>query len=451
MTYARWAPAAVFVLGAALRLYGLGEWSLWEDEETTIFFSYHPHRHFPKAFPTYFLILGHLFEHTGCSVLAGRLLSAFFGIASLALTYGIARRFEGPRVALVALLVVSLSPGHLFFSQSIRYYGLTYLLEVAAAWLLLEGSRRRQLWLVLSSLVACAVAVTCHRSAALLPLVFIAYQAWLAFRTRSVWHVMALAMLALLGLASSVYLWVRIYKTLVPGDEWRLASARDPLHMLTTMAFYFGAPALILAVIGAWREMRRARHIEAAFFCLLAVVPVLGLVVLTVVDTMNVTYYYGLIAFAGLAVLAGYGAEVTSTWRPAVRWAAGAAAVAYYVVVLGAYFGPSHGDRPRWQDAAEYIAAQGAAGVQPIYSTVPGTIAFYLGVPPDKTMGHPWVKGWPSALPDEGAPAWLVAERRLLTPAEMQTLESRCRQAAQFPSTMLARDRTLVVYRCGPT
>jgi hypothetical protein len=451
MTPARWAPAAVFVLGAALRLYGLGEWSLWEDEETTIFFSYHPDRGFPRAFPTYFLILGHLFDHTGCSVLAGRLLSAFFGIASLALTYGIARRFEGPRVALVALLAVSLSPGHLFFSQSIRYYGLTYLVEVAAAWLLLEGNRRQRLWLLLLALVACAVAITCHRSAALLPLVFIAYQAWLAFRTRSLWHVMALATMALPGLVAAIYLRVGIYKTLVGGDEWRLVSARDPLHMLTALAFYFGAPALILVVIGAWREIRRPRHAETAFFGLLAVVPVLGLVGLTAFDTINVTYYYGLVAFAGLAVLAGYGAEVAATWRPAIRWAAGAAAVAYYVAVLGAYFGPSYGDRPRWRDAAEYIAAKGGAGVQPIYSTVPGTIAFYLGVPPDKTMGHPWVKPWPAAPPDEGVAAWLVAERRLLTPAEIQTLESRCREAAQFPSTMLVRDRTLVVYRCGPT
>jgi predicted membrane-bound mannosyltransferase len=133
MTYARWAPAAVFVLGAALRLYGLGEWSLWEDEETTIFFSYHPHRPFPNAFPTFFLILGHLFDYTGCSVLAGRLLSASFGIGSLALTYGIVRRFEEPRVALVALMAISVSPGHLFWSQSIRYYGLALAILLAPA------------------------------------------------------------------------------------------------------------------------------------------------------------------------------------------------------------------------------------------------------------------------------------------------------------------------------
>ncbi len=450
MTYARWAPAAVFVLGAALRLCGLDEWSLWEDEETTIFFSYHPHRFFPRAFPTYFLILRSLFDYTGCSVFAGRLLSASFGIASLALTYGIARRFSGPRVALVALLVVSVSPGHVFWSQSIRYYGLTYLVELTAAWLLLEGNRRQRLWLVLASLVAAVFAISCHRSAALLLPVLITYQGWLAIRFRSRWHVLALASLVLPVLFGFVYLRAEALNTLDAGDFWRLASARDPLHFLTAGAFYFGAPALALAVIGAWREIRRPRNDEAWFFSLLAVLPISALVALTMFDTINVTYYYGFISFAGLAVLAGYGSEMTWTWRPAVRHAAIAATVVYYVVVLGEYFGPSYGDRPRWRDAAHYIAAHRGSDPEPVYATVPGAIAFYLGVPPDKTMGHPQVKGWPKVWPEVTA-AWFVAERRLVTPADKQRLESACHEAAQFASTMLVRDRTVVVYRCGPT
>jgi hypothetical protein len=449
MTYARWAPAAVFVLGAALRLYGLGEWSLWEDEETTIFFSYHPDRSFPTAFPTFFLILGLLFDYTGCSVLAGRLLSASFGIGSLALTYGIVRRFEGPRVALVALMAISVSPGHLFWSQSIRYYGLAYLIQLMAVWLLLEGNRRRRLWLVLSALVASAVAITCHRSAALLLPVLIAYEAWLAWRSKSRWHLAALAILVVPAVLALVVLRVEVYGTIDAGDSWRLALARDPLHVSTTGAFYFGAPALALAIIGAWREFPRPRHDETWLFGLLAVVPIAAQLGLTMLDTINVTYYYGLIAFAGLAVLAGYGAEAMLTWRPVVRRAAIAAAVVYYVVVLVAYYGPSYGDRPRWRDAAGYIAAHRGPDPEPVYATVPGVIAFYLGVPPDQTMGHPQVKDWPEVLPEADGAAWFVAERRLLTPADTLRLTSTCREAAQFASTMLVRDRTVVVYRCG--
>jgi hypothetical protein len=167
-------------------------------------------------------------------------------------------------------------------------------------------------------------------------------------------------------------------------------------------------------------------------------------------DTINVTYYYGLIAFAGLAVLAGYGAQTMLTWRPALRQAATAAVVVYYLMVLVAYYGPSYGDRPRWRDAAGYIAAHRGAHPEPIYATVPGVVAFYLGVPPDQTMGHPQVKGWPAVLPEADAAAWFVAERRVLTPADREQLASTCREAAQFASTMLVRDRTVVVYRCGP-
>ena len=97
---ARWRPVLLTVLIAvALRLYGLGEWSLWEDEETTIYFSYHTEKSFPRSFPTFFLLLGHTFRYTGCSVLVGRLLSAAIGVLSLFLIYGVARRFtssDGP-------------------------------------------------------------------------------------------------------------------------------------------------------------------------------------------------------------------------------------------------------------------------------------------------------------------------------------------------------------------
>jgi len=164
-----------------MRLYGLGEWSLWEDEETTIFFSHHPDQRFPRIFPVFFVLLGWLYDVTGVSVLAGRLLAASFGILSLALTYAIARRFAGERVALVALVLVALSPGHLFWSQSIRYYGLALCLQLASIWLLLEGARRLMPVLSIASAATLALAVATHISALLLLPGQAAYLLWLAW------------------------------------------------------------------------------------------------------------------------------------------------------------------------------------------------------------------------------------------------------------------------------
>ena len=151
--------AAVLLAATAMRLYGLGEWSLWEDEETTIFFSHHPERGFPTTFPVFFALLGWLYDITGVSVLAGRLLAAAFGVISLALTYLLARRFAGEGVALTAVVLVAVSPGHLFWSQSIRYYSLALCVQLASIWLLLEGTRRLMPLLSIASAVTLRMAI----------------------------------------------------------------------------------------------------------------------------------------------------------------------------------------------------------------------------------------------------------------------------------------------------
>ncbi len=309
---ARWRPVLLTVLIAvALRLYGLGEWSLWEDEETTIYFSYHTEKSFPRSFPTFFLLLGHTFRYTGCSVLVGRLLSAAIGVLSLFLIYGVARRFTSPSVALTALIAVAISPGHLFWSQSIRYYGLVICLQTIAIWLFLEGIRRRHAFITACSLAAIALAMTVHVSAVLIVPVFAVYLVWVAWRrglTTST--TIAIACLLAATLAVAFRQAPMFSAMLTSGTSYMLASARSPVHVLVTAGFYFGPPAIMLAALGAWRQ-RTAHSDEVCFFGLLAAMPVVMLLTLAALNVINVTYYYGLIALVGFAVLAGYGVEAS--------------------------------------------------------------------------------------------------------------------------------------------
>jgi 4-amino-4-deoxy-L-arabinose transferase-like glycosyltransferase len=446
---AGWVVGAVLLAATAMRLYGLGEWSLWEDEETTIFFSHHPDRRFPRAFPIFFVLLGWLYDITGVSVLAGRLLSASFGILSLALTYAIARRFAGERVALAALVLAAVSPGHLFWSQSIRYYGLVLCLQLASIWLLLEGIRRLKPALSIASPVTLALAAATHISALLLLPVQGAYLFWLAWwgglKGRRGMNI-AVAAAGLAALAVS-----RLNRTanvMASSKAYVFSAGVDPLHLVVTGVFYFGLPAVALAAIGAWR-VRTARGPESALFLLLGLGLPAGLVALTFLKSINVTYYYGLVALPGVAILAGFGVEWVAARRRRDLIMVALACFAYYVPVLAAYYGPSYGDRPRWREAAALVGqAQSSTPELPVFAQVPGVVAFYLGVPPDQTMGHPSVTGWRPETDVLGHRGLYVLEDRLLTGASRDQFQKFCTLVGRVDSRMLVRDRAVVVYVC---
>jgi hypothetical protein len=446
----RWLVAVVLVVGAAMRLYGLGEWSLWEDEETTIFFSHHPDRRFPRIFPIFFVLLGWLYNVTGVSVLAGRLLAATFGILSLALTYLVARRFAGDRVALAALVLVAVSPGHLFWSQSIRYYGLALCLQLASIWMLLEATRRLKPVLSIASTVTLALAVATHISALLLLPVQAAYLVWLSWSggvrgRRGMTIAVAAASLAALALSRLN----RTTNVMAASKAYVSSTGIDPVHLVMTGVLYFGLPAVALAVIGAWR-VKSARSPTAVFFVLLGLGLPAGLVALTFLKSINVTYYYGLVALVGASVLAGHGIDWVATRGRATITAVVLACAAFYVPVLAAYYGAAYGDRPRWRDAGPLIVqAQSSDPGLPVFAQVPGVIAFYLGVPPDQTMGHPSVTGWPPEGGVLGQRGLYVFEDRLLTGAPRQQLEQACTLLGRVDSRMLVRDRAVVVYLCG--
>ena len=128
------------------------------------------------------------------------------------------------------------------------------------------------------------------------------------------------------------------------------------------------------------------------------------------------------------------------------------ACAAFYVPVLAAYYGPAHGDRPRWREAAVLVQqARSTNPDLPVFAQVPGVVAFYLGVPPDETMGHPSVTGWRPQSDAREQPGIYVFEDRLLSGASRERFVRACSMIGRVDSRMLVRDRTVVVYRCGPT
>ncbi|AQL42033.1 hypothetical protein BV210_04570 [Halorientalis sp. IM1011] len=163
------ALAGIVVLGAALRLYGLGVESIWVDEAITLRFvanhgplellwvipSEQPH------LPPYYVFLDLWVAAFGTGATAVRFPSAVFGILSLPLLYLLGRELFDRKTGLVATLVFAIAPFQLYYAQETRMYSLWTLLTLlsflAFLWLRRRPSRRLAAGYAVATLATAAV------------------------------------------------------------------------------------------------------------------------------------------------------------------------------------------------------------------------------------------------------------------------------------------------------
>ena len=450
-----WAPWLLIGLAAMLRAWKLGDWSLWEDEETTIYFSQNIGKPFPRFFPVFFLALREWFQVTGLSVLAGRVLAAAIGVVGVGATYEVCRRLVSRSAALWAALLLAVNLGHLFWSQSIRYFGLLFVLQVISLYSFYLGFERKKLALLLASNAAFALALWTHFSAILLAPVFVGYLL-IAWRPREEAGY-SIRQYATFFLPFALLL-VVFSKSMLDAkallSTMSLPSARNPLHVMATVVVYCGLPVLGLAAMATVRTLKRPRRSGLLLACC-AWIPIAELAVIAQLNLVNVTWYYAIILLFGLMALAG--AELASlAERGRLKTAAtlGCVSIAYAALHLAGYYTLMHGDRPRWRDAAEYVRQTAAirpdAAANPqVFANVPGVVAFYLGVAPAMTMGHELVQTLPekpSAGLDVGE-QWFVIEAGRATAKLSAWLDEVCIREASFEARTGPRDRTITVYR----
>jgi uncharacterized membrane protein len=137
--------AIILLLACALRLFRLGADSIWYDEGVSVYLAnlnlpalvahtagdIHP--------PLYYAALHLWLMLAGHSQFAAAFFSVCFGMLLAAMTYALARRLFGQAVALLAALLVALSPYHLWYSQEVRMYTMGAFLGVLTFWYLLKA------------------------------------------------------------------------------------------------------------------------------------------------------------------------------------------------------------------------------------------------------------------------------------------------------------------------
>ncbi|MFD1586671.1 glycosyltransferase family 39 protein [Halorientalis brevis] len=136
----------VVVLGAALRLAGLGAEDYWLDEITSL--QYVLSRSLGEVIvelplvdrhpPLYYALLDGWVGLLGTGEASVRLLSAGFGIASLPLLYALGKRLYDEQVGVLAAGLLAVSGMHLQQSQNARMYSLLVLAALASMYWLVR-------------------------------------------------------------------------------------------------------------------------------------------------------------------------------------------------------------------------------------------------------------------------------------------------------------------------
>ncbi len=144
--------ALVTALGLLVRLYRLPEQSVWHDEFLALCHFNAPDAgrnialislYIPENMkaPLHYVLQYWFANHVTDSLLALRLVSVFLGVLCIPVLFLLARRMFGVRPALVAALLLALSPQHVWYAQEVRTYALSNLMALLSFYCVFRGAQ----------------------------------------------------------------------------------------------------------------------------------------------------------------------------------------------------------------------------------------------------------------------------------------------------------------------
>lgn len=155
---------SILLVGAALRLYDLGTWSLYGDELYSFIRAQRPIWDLitiplttDSHPPLYYALLHYWMDVFGTSAVAIRLLTVVFSIATLASVYKLGTALYDDRVGLIATFLLATSTFYIHFGRVARMYSLVTLLTVVSWYLFIQLrtrlSRVSVMYVITSSLL----------------------------------------------------------------------------------------------------------------------------------------------------------------------------------------------------------------------------------------------------------------------------------------------------------
>lgn len=165
----------ILVTGFLLRIYKLSSQSIWLDEAGSIYHSQQNFIHaisFKDSTPAlYYALLHFWITLMGTSEFSVRLLSVFFGTASVFIIYLLGAHIFNKKVGLYSALLVAFSPLHIYFSQEARTYSLFFALTLLSMYFYSKLNKFTSKWIITGYLISTVFLIYSHLYALLIVLV----------------------------------------------------------------------------------------------------------------------------------------------------------------------------------------------------------------------------------------------------------------------------------------
>ncbi len=319
----------LLAVALGLRFARLGEWSFDSDEvfmrRDSLNFKFTNPR--PLLYFIHHYVIAPILPLDEFGI---RVLPATFGVLAIPVLYLVARRLLGPRAALFAALLLTVSPAHVIYSQFGRYWSLVFLLASVYPYALYIGVRERNVRALALGIVTGLLATLAHPAAVLLvggPAVLMAFHYLRPDRLKALWDrpafrwgVLAAGVVAgaiLVRFIPILQRWVYEHDANPGSGEFLL---RPPPRLLKPVVYvlaYVEAWTIPLMLAGAlgiyllWRDRDRAL---AQYLASLFLVPLVFLCLLMFRTPVS-TYY--LLAAAPVFFMAA-GHLLDRVWQ--VEW-----------------------------------------------------------------------------------------------------------------------------------
>jgi uncharacterized membrane protein len=365
------------VLGAALRFYKLGEWSFWIDEINTINRATLHYgeldlllNHIPPTrnwVPVSTILTAQALNIWGVSEWSARLASVLIGIASIPILYFPTRKVFGTWVALIAALLLAVSPWHLYWSQNARFYASLLLFYSLALISFHFGLERNKPGHFIAFYVLIYLAFSERLFAFFIfPVIGVYLIALWIFRFEKPAG-LNLKNLFLLGAPILVGGAIELYSLIVTGEsrffadfDWFfLYRNDDPFRLLGNISFNIGIPLMAVALFsGLFLILRKDR--AGLLMTVNAVVPVVMLVAANPFIFTKDRYVF-MILFSWVILAAVAVHEMLVHVKGLHRWLATGMLVLLMADAGGdtlLYYRANHGNRAEWRTAFHIIQQQ---------------------------------------------------------------------------------------------
>jgi mannosyltransferase len=400
ISHKTWFPISALVLitmlAAALRFYRLGEWSFWIDEIYTL---NHAQNHFANLelilkhippfrnwVPISVILTAQVVNQLGVSEWTARLVSTGIGILTIPILYFPLKKIFGDQVTLIALLLLAVSPWHIFWSQNARFYTLLMLFYTLALLVVYFGLEQDRpiyfgifyilFYLAFSERVI-AVVIIPVIALYLFLLWVLPVEKPRGFKLK---NVLILSSPIIIFVLYQLVLFITTGSYIFASDVAALAPPIDnPIRLLILIIFSIGVPLTILAFFtGIYLLLRYDRTI--LFLLIGAVLPVILFMIAN--PFFFVTERYAFVTLIFWIVLASIGLVVISS---IVKKHAFILVIGMLFIFLSdaggenlLYYQINQGNRLDWQGAVRYVQESMNEG-DVIISTRADLASYYLG------------------------------------------------------------------------